>query len=504
MTQAEFESLVRKLEEEANHHPQDYRNKVLLWTLLGYGYILIMFLLFLGLLGLSLALLIGGHVSGGGIKLLILSGSLCFFIAKALYVRFEMPEGIPITERDAPALFAMLHELEQRMKTPKIDVVLLNDEFNASIAQIPRLGILGWNRSVLMLGLPLMLSLSSEQFKSVLAHELGHLSKADTRFGAWIYRVRMTWRRLLTSLIENEQFGTGLFRKFFMWYFPRFDAYTFVMGRQEEYVADRHAAEATSPQIAAEALIHIHIKGAYYHKEFGDTLRRHAAESGSVPTPLWWYFGQIRQLSYQRQAEILTACLKEETGVEDTHPCLRDRLHALGVQPFLPSAPTQTAAMALIPDALGWMKRFDDQWASKNGEKIRGYIQAMGEYRQLREKPNKTIEEYHEAAAMAYNLYDAKEAIPVLKECIARFGETKETAKCLMVLGRLCLETDDEAQGIFWVEKALHLDEEIRMDCFKLLTAYYAQSGNEAKFEETKRRADAWMEQQQQRKKIPS
>ena len=43
--------------------------------------------------------------------------------------------------------------------------------------QLPRLGIFGWYRNYLIIGMPLMKSLTCEQFKAVLAHEFGHLAK---------------------------------------------------------------------------------------------------------------------------------------------------------------------------------------------------------------------------------------------------------------------------------------------------------------------------------------
>jgi hypothetical protein len=42
------------------------------------------------------------------------------------------------------------------LKTASIHEVLVTPEFNASIAQVPRLGVFGWHRNYLRIGLPLM------------------------------------------------------------------------------------------------------------------------------------------------------------------------------------------------------------------------------------------------------------------------------------------------------------------------------------------------------------
>lgn len=45
----------------------------------------------------------------------------------------------------------------------------------------------GMMKNYLIIGLPLMQSLSTEQLTSVLAHEFGHLSKNHARAANWIY-----------------------------------------------------------------------------------------------------------------------------------------------------------------------------------------------------------------------------------------------------------------------------------------------------------------------------
>jgi len=44
-----------------------------------------------------------------------------------------------------------------------------------------------------------MLVLTKDQFLAVIAHELGHLSGHHSRFNAWIYRVRITWWRIMEA-----------------------------------------------------------------------------------------------------------------------------------------------------------------------------------------------------------------------------------------------------------------------------------------------------------------
>ena len=111
-------------------------------------------------------------------------------------MKFEKPTGQQLTRTEFPELFLVIDELQAELKTPKIHQVLLTEEFNASISQTPRLGVLGWQHNTLTLGLTLLMTLSPAEARSVIAHELGHLSGGHSAFAARIYRSRIAWGRV--------------------------------------------------------------------------------------------------------------------------------------------------------------------------------------------------------------------------------------------------------------------------------------------------------------------
>lgn len=124
--------------------------------------------------------------------------------------------------------------------------VLLTTEFNASIVQLLRLGVLGWPRNYLMVGLPLLQAMTAEQAGAVVAHELGHLRGGHGRFSAWVYRVSRAWEQLFAQL-ERSNSATWLHR-FTNWYVPRFNAWSHPLRRTAEFEADAAAGRVTSPQ----------------------------------------------------------------------------------------------------------------------------------------------------------------------------------------------------------------------------------------------------------------
>src|SRR3569833_3321253 len=161
-------------------------------------------------------------------------------------VKLEPPAGERLSAARVPELFQMLESLRARLATPRIHAVLLTPDFNAGVMQVPRLGLMGWYRSYLFIGLPLMKSLTVEQFQAVLAHELGHLAGEHARAGNWIYRLRLIWQRLDAAFSQTSRWRALPVSTNNKRYIPRFSATSFPLARANEYEADAAAIKLTS------------------------------------------------------------------------------------------------------------------------------------------------------------------------------------------------------------------------------------------------------------------
>jgi Zn-dependent protease with chaperone function len=234
--QAQFEALIERMERFAIERPAAYRRRVYGLAALGYGYMLFVVLVLLVLTTLAVSSFL--YLKGLAVKLILVTGALLTAVLRSLWVKQEPPKGEKVSATDAPELFKVLRDLQQRLQTPAIHTVLVTTAFNAGVSQVPRLGVLGWHRNYLVLGLPLMKGLTVEQFKAVLGHELGHLSRGHARTANWIYRMRMIWTQLESAFARKNHWGSGLIRRFFKWYIPYFNAISFPFARANEYEAD--------------------------------------------------------------------------------------------------------------------------------------------------------------------------------------------------------------------------------------------------------------------------
>jgi Zn-dependent protease with chaperone function len=291
----------------------------------------------------------------------------CCLSCRALWVRFEAPAGERLTRLEAPEFFALLGKLMARLDTPPVHQVLVTADFNAGVMQLPRLGIFGWHRNFLLLGLPLLRSLSITQLEAVLAHELGHLSRGHARLGNWMYRLRCTWQQLDQGLETRPHWGSGLIRRFLSWYAPYFSACSYPLARRSEFEADATSAQITTHQAAAQALTSVSVIDCYLSERYWPGVKARARD---IPQPSFGPFSDYTapaiagtDADTQRR---LAAALAARTSYSDSHPCLRERLEALGAeaQVALP-APGAAADQLLGAGSARFAELFDSHWRAR-------------------------------------------------------------------------------------------------------------------------------------------
>jgi Zn-dependent protease with chaperone function len=454
MTDEEFAALVRRLEGVAKASPRAYRFRVVALAALAYAYVFAAVALALGIvIGLAVASYQAGRLNLGVVKielaLLVVVGG----IARALWVRFDPPSGIRLTREDFPKLFERIEAVRVGVGAPPVHAVLFDGAFNASVAQRPRLGVLGWQKNYLCLGLSLMRALSAPQFEAVLAHEFGHLSGAHGRLGGWIYRSRMSWGRLLERMEEQRSWASFVFVPFFRWYAPYFNAYSFVQARTQEYEADRAGARTSGARAMADALLASDVQAPAL-RAYWDTV---GARSRDVPEPDARPYADMRFAPASANAAALVeSALAEETSLHDTHPSLRDRLAALGEAPRVPPPVERSAADELLGAGQAALcDVLDRDWRIAARERWRAVHRqtqaARARLAELTAQEDASDDELFERAKLTEDLTGADAALPHYRGVLARDGSHAGAA---FAVGRLLLAGGDES-GIELLERSI-------------------------------------------------
>jgi Zn-dependent protease with chaperone function len=421
--------------------------------------------------------------------------------ARTLFTRIPPPQGRALLRADAPALFAVLDELRAQLRCPSFDRVLITGDLNASVTQTPRLGVLGWWHSHLSVGLPLLDSISPGEMRAVLAHELAHHSRKHGRFGAWIYRTRLAWSRLFDEWARPGAKRPWL-AKVADWLWPRFNAHAFVLSRANEYEADTESARLAGAGDAASALVRFGIAERFLSERFWPGIWRGAGEFPEPPPGVWALLRDaLRNAHTDADAPRWSEeSFKTVTTNADTHPCLSERLRALGCLPPgaerggfapVPSPPPQTAAILLgiaqdtVRAALDaeWRKTIREDWraiGARSGA-LRGRVRDIEQV-----APAGNADALWDKACATAELHGPAAAEPLLRELLATRPDHRAGA---IRLGQILLARGDAA-GVAHLERAASGDEEVFPQVHAIAVEYFQRTGQPDRLREWNARLD--------------
>lgn len=465
MTSERFAALVHDAEALARRSPGGYRLRLVLLGGIGYAFVWGLLLIALGLILVVILSAVGfGPVRlppGLLDNLLLPIGAFVFIVVQALWVPLAAPEGRVLEPGEYPELFAMIERIRAQVGGPRLHQVALDDQFNASITQVPRLGVFGWYRSYLTLGLPLASTMSPEEFEAVVAHEYGHLAGSHGMIGTWIYRIRMTWARLLDALQEKQGVATAVVRRFFEWYAPFFNAYSFAMARANEYEADRVAAGVAGAEAMGNALVSISTLAPWIDQEYWPEVMGEAERAAAPSTRPFTAMAQPGfGPSGDQVTTLMSGALATTSHLADTHPSLSERLGALGIDPAPPTMPERTAAQAFLGDRLPeLLAEMDELWRQRvtpyfEGRQLR-VRSSRARLQEIEAAPQEDALLLKEKAQLLDDVEGREAALPVYQRLLEL---TPDDPLALCVVGFEELRAGDDA-GIDRIEKGMALDE---------------------------------------------
>ncbi|MET0544057.1 MAG: M48 family metalloprotease [Variovorax sp.] len=475
-----FRDMVARLEVESAHAPGHYRAKVVALTLLGFAILALLF----GTVGFGLLVIAGllvavAYTSGGAALVLLAKFGkvlfllaiplwyLCRFGIRALFVRLPMPQGHEISPTDAPDLFAALRDMQRRLKGPRFHHVLVGDEVNAAVVQRPAFGLVGWPRNYLLLGLPLMEAMPPAEALAVVAHEYGHLAGSHGHFSAFIYRLRHTWGTIQDFTDQIQGWVGRFIGPLVRWYAPYFNAYTFVLARSDEYLADAASADLVGQANAERALKRVSLIAPRHQRFMQKTFERMDSDAMPPQDLLQRWAATLVEAPAQPDARRwLDDALDRQGNVADTHPTLRARLAALrpgelAMHEPPPAFEGMSAAQAWFGAGLQRLRRqLESRWAeqvaqpwSEQHAAVQQWRQRLHELRQIQERDS---EQEIELLRLALRLEPDVDQ----RHALARFNAAHDQHPLGLFLEGMARLDKGQQEGLALLERAMALDPE--------------------------------------------
>lgn len=472
---------------ESQPHSQ-YRLRVFLLALLGYAYLLFIVALLLAMVAVPISYLGFNFLIA---KILLVPLILAGLVLRSLWVTIPEPDGKKLRRDEARDLFALIDEVNRVLSGPKVHHILISDDFNASIVQIPRFGMVGWLRNYLVIGLPLMSALTPAEFRAVLAHEFGCLSEKHGRFSGWIYRVRQTWDQVLTTVRHERNYASFLFAPFLEWYAPRLSAYSFLLARAQEREADFYAVDVAGRHVTASALTRIAIRQRALDEDFWPAFFKGAKEQSRPPSDPFTQMlhGLGQPISRAKAQRWILEALRASTALEGSI-ALADRLEAIGFDPegtdlarlvdavVTVDHESATRFLSELPEEFLtnmnrlWREQVAQTWNHRRDE-IKSARKRLAEFAAHASSRALTINEQWERAIALSEAEERTAALPALK---ALLDEDPDHVGANFAMGQILLEEGD-ADGVVYLEKTMQCGSEIAAQACQLISDFYLEQG---------------------------
>jgi hypothetical protein len=276
------------------------------------------------------------------------------------------------------------------------------------------------------------------------------------------------------------------FYGFINWYSPLLSAYSFVLARANEYEADRCAANSVGNQHTAEALILVGVRSQYIDNSYWKNIYQQVNTQPEPPSSPFTQLAQSLQSEIEPETyqKLLARSLTLKTDTSDTHPCLRDRLQALGfnpsAMPVMNFSPVKASQKFLGSALANLTEEFDREWYTNVEASWKDrftYIIGLRAALQAIEEKSKSeilnlTEEWNQALWTSEVIGD-REAIPLAQNVITMQADH---AGANYLLGKVLIE-DEDPKGIEHLEIAMQGDVDTFIPSCELIYGFLKQRG---------------------------
>jgi len=301
---------------------------------------------------------------------------LClFFSLKIFQLRFPRVQGLRMSKELAPALYSLIAGVRELTRRPTIKDVVLTDQYELYIDATPRLGFPFLMSNTLVIGMPMLQTLSEAQFRGEVMRRLGQCASGRFRPTHWIYRTRLLWCRYQDALQKRKRISELPLRWFFSFYAPLFAGFTVPAARRDELAADVAVLEWLNDRdyfetVKSSAIAEVFLDTCFWRKLY-QSLRKNAQITSHVKSDVLSPFEKLEHISgHLKSKEFRRKCLQEaiaeEQNIFNVAPVLRTRMDNIG-QSKLRDVPIveKTAATACVGNARkNYVLIIDKLWRS--------------------------------------------------------------------------------------------------------------------------------------------
>lgn len=202
----------------------------------------------------------------------------CLFLSQQIFrLHFPRVSGLKLSKDLAPDLYALIVKVQKFTGRPSIRNIVLTDQYELRIEETPHLGYPFGTSNTLVIGMPMLQTLSEDQFRGAVLRRMSQYSSGRFRLIHWLFRSRLLWRRYSDALGSRKRFGETPMRWFFALYTPLFEALTLPAARMDELAGDSAVLEWMNDgdyfeAVKSSSIAEIFLDAQYWRKVYQQAL----------------------------------------------------------------------------------------------------------------------------------------------------------------------------------------------------------------------------------------
>jgi len=208
----------------------------------------------------------------------------CGWISYRVFrIRPCLPAGVVLARQQAPALFQLMEATGAHYGSPVIDRIMITDAYQLDIVKTP-LHVLPFGATrTLLIGLPLLQSLSGARLQCALARRLGQFSGRANRLLNGLYALRSVWPAWRDAASGSDPACLPV-RALFSLYAPLYTTISTAAARLDELQADSYAMELFSDEDVLDAVTTDSVHRLFLQESYWPAIRKLREQDAAIAT----------------------------------------------------------------------------------------------------------------------------------------------------------------------------------------------------------------------------
>lgn len=307
----------------------------------------------------------------------ILSIIITSLMSYALFSsKFSPPRGLILEQDMAPKLFQHIEDIENQYAHAVVHRIILRNDFSLNIIKTPRFGMPFITHNTMIIGMPLLLTLSNEIFTTLLTRRIGQAIGKHHKISSHLLHLRTTWRRYRDGFAHRGFFTYRIYYFFFRIFIPFYDLMSFFAARNDELASDHATLHIMNDRDFAAAISQEIVARKFLDKIYWPKIYQLAREDKTEVCYPYRHMGKVIRKGLRREDihRWIKEAMKRPPSITHYMPSLPQRLESIGhTKPGAPEPVTSNAGLHFIaPNALAKIiSRFDAQWLKLYKKRLR-------------------------------------------------------------------------------------------------------------------------------------